>query len=413
MPTKKITFYILMFFAFGFLNAQSYTYNGNPDESIVYARELAYLGDRTRARDTLEQVLTKYPDYIDVRNLMAKTYSWDGNYNEARKHFNRIISDEKKHEEVWLSAIRNEIYAKNYTTAIGLSNKAQIYVEEDYKIIELKQQALNEINKSVEEIIIEEDKEEVVSEIATDSLPKDKITLFAGVDVFDQVFDPMYNTSLSYSKETKYGTIIPRVNYSNRFNTSGTQFEIDAYPKFSKKTYGYLNYGFSDSEIFPTHRAGAELYVNLPKAMEVSLGARMLDFETDKVFIYTGSFGMYSGNYFFSLRPYVTPADNNKFNVSGNLLIRKYLKDKHNYFGLNASYGVATDLKQFKNDDVVLAETLLYLESQQLLFEYQFTGKKNPNALKVTLGATRQEIGFDPGNYFIAGTFGLTYDIKF
>lgn len=404
--------YIFTFFVltFGFLNAQNIEYNGDPDASFLTAREIAFAGNRVAARDTLSQILSKYPNYIDVHNLMAKTYSWDGNYNEARKHFNRITSKEKQNKEVWLGAIKNEIYAENYSTAIGLSNKALLYLKDDAEVTLLKQQAVNSLTTPLKQEIVEAQSEKAM---ALDSLQKNKIILTASTDVFDAIFDPMYNASISYSRETKFGSIIPRVNYSNRFQTNGVQFEVDAYPKFSEKMYAYLNYGFSDSEIFPGNRAGAELYINLPKAMEASAGVRYLDFDTNKVLVYTGSFGAYRGNYYFSLRPYVTPSDGNKFNVSGSIIARKYLKDKYNYLGLNATYGVNTDLKQFKNGDILLAETLLYLESQQLLLEYQFTGKKSPNVFKGTLGVTRQEIGFDPGNYFFAGTVGLTYEIKF
>lgn len=406
---KKYIFIILVL-SFVVSNAQSTFYNGDPDASFISAREIAFAGNRAIARDTLKQILSKYPDYVDVHNLMAKTYSWDGDYDEARKHFNRITSKEKQNKDVWLSTIKNELYAENYSIAIGLSNKALLYLKEDAEILLLKQQAADNLNEPSKQQKVEE---QGVSAMVIDSLQKNKIILTASTDVFDAIFDPMYNASISYSRETKYGTIIPRVNYSNRFQTNGVQFEVDAYPKFSNKTYAYLNYGFSDSEIFPSNRAGAELYVNLPKAIEVSGGIRYLDFKTNKVFIYTGSFGAYRGNYFFSLRPYITPSDNNKFNLSGSIIARRYLKDKYNYIGLNASYGVATDLKQFKTGDVVLAETLLYLESQQLLLEYQFTGKNSANVMKGVLGITRQEISFNPGNFFLAGTVGLTYEIKF
>jgi hypothetical protein len=72
--------------------AQELAYQGNPDNSFFVARDLAFEGHHSIARDTLRLILSKYPDYTDVRNLLAKTYSWDGNHNEARKHFNKITS---------------------------------------------------------------------------------------------------------------------------------------------------------------------------------------------------------------------------------------------------------------------------------------------------------------------------------
>ena len=407
MKFKQILFFLPVFFFLSALQAQEKVYTGNPDTSFMKAREIAFAGDRVAARDSLKLILSAYPDYADVRNLLAKTYSWDGNYDKARNEFNTIISKEKLNLEVWEAAIKNEIYAENYYIALGLSNKALLYFPDNLEIKALHEKAEIGITvaKTVEEVIY--------LDAEAGETTNNAIGVSAAADVFDVIYDPMIYASIYYNRKTKYGAIIPRINYSNRFQTNGVQYEIDAYPKFSKKLNAYLNYGFSNSEIYPNHRAGAELYANLPRAMEASLGVRYLDFNTSSVFVYTGSFGMYRGNYYFSLRPYVTPSANNTYNISGNLLARKYFKDKYNFLGVNLSYGYASDLKQFKNGSVVLAETLLYLESQQIQIEYQFTIKENPSVYRASMGITRQELSFDPGKFFYAASIGLDYQFKF
>ena len=407
MKFKQILFFLPVFFFLSALQAQEKVYTGNPDTSFMKAREIAFAGDRVAARDSLKLILSAYPDYADVRNLLAKTYSWDGNYDKARNEFNTIISKEKLNLEVWEAAIKNEIYAENYYIALGLSNKALLYFPDNLEIKALHEKAEIGITvaKTVEEVIY--------LDAEAGETTNNAIGVSAAADVFDVIYDPMIYASIYYNRKTKYGAIIPRINYSNRFQTNGVQYEIDAYPKFSKKLNAYLNYGFSNSEIYPNHRAGAELYANLPRAMEASLGVRYLDFNTSSVFVYTGSFGMYRGNYYFSLRPYVTPSANNTYNISGNLLARKYFKDKYNFLGVNLSYGYASDLKQFKNGSVVLAETLLYLESQQIQIEYQFTIKENPSVYRASMGITRQELSFDPGKFFYPASIGLDYQFKF
>ena len=407
MKFKQILFFLPVFFFLSALQAQEKVYTGYPDTSFMKAREIAFAGDRVAARDSLKLILSAYPDYADVRNLLAKTYSWDGNYDKARNEFNTIISKEKLNLEVWEAAIKNEIYAENYYIALGLSNKALLYFPDNLEIKALHEKAEIGITvaKTVEEVIY--------LDAEAGETTNNAIGVSAAADVFDVIYDPMIYASIYYNRKTKYGAIIPRINYSNRFQTNGVQYEIDAYPKFSKKLNAYLNYGFSNSEIYPNHRAGAELYANLPRAMEASLGVRYLDFNTSSVFVYTGSFGMYRGNYYFSLRPYVTPSANNTYNISGNLLARKYFKDKYNFLGVNLSYGYASDLKQFKNGSVVLAETLLYLESQQIQIEYQFTIKENPSVYRASMGITRQELSFDPGKFFYAASIGLDYQFKF
>jgi len=390
---------------------QELAYQGNPDTSFFVARDLAFEGNHSVARDTLRLILSRYPDYTDVRNLLAKTYSWDGNHNEARKHFNKITSVERQNKEVWIAAVKNEIYAENYSIALGLANKALIFMEADPDLQIMRDEIINEIHKK--QNASQKSTEKELKETEAKSY-KNRLGIVNSLDVFDVVYDPMIYSGVEYIRETEIGKIIPRINFSNRFNTNGLQYEMDFYPKISKTFYAYTNYGYSNSRIFPNHRAGAELYANLPKALEVSAGMRYLDFVTSQAIIYTGSVGLYKGNYYFSLRPYITPRTDGPIGFSGSLLARKYFQDRENYFGINLIMGYSPEIKQLISDsDIILAETLLFVESQQLLFEYQFTGNSLTNSYRASLGITRQELVFDPGEFFLALSAGFRYHTKF
>ncbi len=395
--------------------AQGATYRGNPDTSFLTARDLAFSGNRSQAKDTLALILTKYPDYTDVRNLLAKIHSWDGDYDIARRQFNKITSSEKTNKEVWIAAIKNELYATNYATALGLGNKALLYVGADKDLEQLRGQALQNINENEGnrmgsvEIIAPKDSLE-----ADPNSAKNRIGIYNAIDVFDVVYDPMVASSIEYKKDTKLGSVLPRINYANRFQTNGLQYEIDFYPRVSKTFYAYLNYGYSASAIYPDHRVGGELYANLPKALETSLGFRYLKFNNIDAKIITGSAGLYKGNYYFSFRPFVTlPEGANPIGFSGSLLARKYLRDKDNYLGINAVVGYAPELRQLRTNSVLLAETLLHIESEQLNLEYQFSSGRGYNIYRANLGVTRQELVFDPGNFFWAVSAGITYQVKF
>lgn len=406
MIGKKEFLFLLMLVSVCLLKAQDIAYSGDPDTSFFVARDLAFAGDRETARDTLKQILTKYPDYIDVRCLLAKTYSWDDDFDEARLQFNRITSADKTNKDVWIGAVKNEQYAKNLNIALGLSNKALIYLEEDSDILALKAQI-------VEQIEAKQLLQNVLKETKIEDTTTQSITLYTQGEVFDQQLDPMYYGALEYKKEAKWGVLIPRLNFNRRFNINGVQAEVDAYPRFNKTLSGYLNYGFSSSNIFPRHRIGGEVLKELPKAMEVSLGFRHLSFDADDATILTGTFGLYRGNYYVVLRPYVIPDSRKGLGVSGNLLVRRYLRDGNNFLGLNLVYGFDTELNQFIVDDELLSETLLYLESQRIRVEYQFTNKKVNNQYTANVGVNRQELGFSSNNFFLSVTAGLAYSIKF
>ncbi len=389
--------------------AQESEYTGDPDASLKRAMTLAFDGNREEARDTLTNILSAYPEYTDVRTLLAKTYSWDGNYEEARKQFNRITSEERQHTEVWIAAIRNEVFAENYYLALGLANKALLYLPQEESLIQLRSEILKDLQGIAESSSATgmEDKK------AEEKKYKNTIALFSSTDVFDVVYDPMFYSGIEYIHETSIGKIIPRINYSNRFDIDGLQYELDLYPKFSKSLYAYLNYGYSQSEIYPTHRVGGDLYANLPKGIEASLGARYLSFTESDVAIYTGSIGVYRGNYYLSLRPYITPRRNSTTGISGILIARKYLKDANNFIGFSGGMGFMPEFRQYLANSVLIAETVLFVESQQVMLEYQFSFKNNPSLYRANLGITRQELVFATGNYFYAVSAGLRYQVRF
>lgn len=377
----------------------------NPDSTFYMARQLAFDGKREEARDSLQKILEKYPNHLDAKLLTAKTLSWDKSYDKARRHFNELTSIEKYNQELWLATIKNELYAERYHLVLGLANKALDYLPEDEAIKSLRKNAVKKIEGAQE--IYEELKKEN-SSLSVENA----IAVQTGVQAFDKYFQPFYNTTIEYQRNTKIGAVLPRLTYANRFDLEGTQLELDFYPRISKKLHGYFNYGYSNAAIFPNHRIGGEVYMQLPKAMETSMGLRYLNFDDQQVFIYTGSYGLYSGNYYFSLRPYVSYAEGD-LGFSGSLVGRKYLKNAQNFLGLNLSYGINAENNQFFNGDRLLAESLIYLSSLNLNFSYQFTGKNNLGSFQTSLNLTKQEVPFLPNEFVHSATIGLQYKFNF
>ncbi|MGO4921451.1 YaiO family outer membrane beta-barrel protein [Maribacter spongiicola] len=404
------------------------------------AYALAYEGKTNTAHNMLYVLVNKSATDVDTSLLWAKTLSWRGDYDLARSSFNSILSNTKNNRKVWISAIKNELYAKNYATALGLSNKALVYIEKDSEIIRLKALATEGINGfsydddgwyNVESAVktklvtakkqkatlakdIGDKNEELVRKTpVTEEKLKNSVMVNSSVTVFDKRFDPITTSSIAYKRQTPFGSIIPRINNSNRVGKNGIQLDIDLYPKIAKGFYAYVNYGYSESDLYPNHKVGGDIYYNHKSGLEFSGGGRFINFTTRDIKSITNSIGYYKGNYYFSLRSFITPAVDNLTNVSGNLLVRKYLKDADNYMGINVGYGFSPELRQFTSGDQLLAETLLYIESQRLSLEYQFTSKNNLSAYRTNVGVLRQEQSFDPGSYFYSISAGLTYEFNF
>jgi YaiO family outer membrane protein len=151
--------------------------------------------------------------------------------------------------------------------------------------------------------------------------------------------DPWHLLALSLGNRGARGTYISRVNLARRFDQDGAQAELDAYPRINEKLYGFLNIGYSGSDIFPEWRSGAELFAALPNAWEASAGYRQLRFEgAPPVTLLTGAVGKYFGNSWISARPYVRVGDNG---TGATVIVtgRRYFADADNYIGARIGAG--------------------------------------------------------------------------
>jgi len=308
MSQKKL--HSILFFGFFciFGSGQDVAYNDVNEASYKKAHDLAYEGNHRPAKDILIQIVAKNPKNLEARALLASTYSWNGQYAKARKEFNIITSQERSNGAVWISAVKNELYAKQNPTALGLANKALFYLKSNIEVERLRDIALERIkNTKYQELgwyntksplrtakilkkeltkknkILENEKKGQIAEVSNEAktpvakeILNNRLAIRNALTVFDQRYDPAIYSSVSLRRQTLAGSIIPRINYSNRNGINGLQYDLDFYPKFSKRFYAYLNYGYSNAAIYPNHKVGGDLYVNLPGAMEFSASFRYL-----------------------------------------------------------------------------------------------------------------------------------------
>ncbi|MCL7753504.1 YaiO family outer membrane beta-barrel protein [Polaribacter sp. Z022] len=401
------------------LEAQEKVFNGDPDESFKIARDLAFNGKRKQAQDSLRLILTKYPNYLDIRAFLASTYSWDGNYAQAREEFSRVLKRDKKRKNTWVAAINNELWADKPFKALELSKQAIISFPKDEDLIQLKaksefnsgdtEEAFVTIN-SVLELNPDNKKAIDYKESITNLLRNNAIGVSYSVDIYkNNDRDPMHYATINYSRSTKYGSITAKLNYSNRFSTDNYQYELDLYPRIVEGMYAYLSAGFSNSPLNPSVRYGAELYKSLPKSFEASLGIRGLKFSTTTL-IYTGSVGWYTGNSYWVFRTYVTPNDAGS-SKSGSIEYRKYGSDADNYFRVSAGFGISPELDRFVTN--VGQDEIFQLDSQKINLGYYFSSKSKINAWGFSANFYREEKPFSPGDYFLYTSLGVSYRVRF
>ncbi len=418
MSKSILIFYItLILFSINGV-AQQKVFTGNPDTAFKVARELAFNKHRKQAQDSLLLILTKYPNYNDIRAFLASTYSWDGNYNKARKEFMKVLNNDSKRKTTWVAAINNELWSESPFKALEITSLALKNFPNDEDILLLKakaqqngknpEEALTTINKIVNSNP-KNQKAVAYQKSLMNTLSYNTVGLKSSVDLYSDVFDPMQLHTIKYSRQTKYGSIIAKMNLSRRFQENGVQFEVDLYPRITEGLYAYVNAGFANTFLFPDFRYGAELYKSLPKSFEISAGFRALKY-SETTTIYTGSIGWYTGNSYWAFRTYITPNDNGS-SKSGTLNYRKYRSDANNYFSISLGMGFSPEIDRFNFNGN--ENTIVNLNSQKIAAGYYFSSKNDKNLWGTTFGLTHQEITFDIGNYFWIYSLSASWEIKF
>lgn len=409
IPKKMTTLYgltILLIFSCSISVAQEWR-QLNPDDLFKVARETAFAGKREEAREMLREVLSKAPDYTEVRVFLARTLAWDSKYEEAEKELITVLSSQPNDFEALNVLLDVQIWSERYNDALStVDDGLNIHPNsEDYlykKALILKNlnrpddagpvlARLLELNPSHEK------GNALMVELKQRSM-KHYVGLTMGLDVFSKAYTNAYSSSVNFGTTHRWGSSIVRVNYANRFSSQGVQPEIDLYPRIANGVYAYVNYGYSQIDLFPQHRVGGEIYTKLPKSFEASLGARYLYFNgSTSVLLYTGSIGYYVKNYWISFRPYLS-SDSHGTSFSSTATVRYYFANSENYLGFNLGYGFSPDERRIQSYNGLSPDRINLLKSEKVGLTWQKTLPKN-FTLSVYFNLAYQELSLDLGKY--------------
>ena len=368
---KRFSLTLLLLVGIGFFTLLS-------AQTFEEAKDYAFNGQRAKARAICRTLLATDFD-SDVATLMGRTYAWDQLYDSARIVLQEVLVHSIDNTEA-LSALADvEYWNDRYPQALEYCDRILVKNPQNETVQFQKARILNSTDQYDQAAIV---LEKLLEQNSANSealrllekvrleLIKNKISLSYSYDYFTNSAynkDPWQLMYLQYTRKTPLGSVIGRVNYANRFGSSALQLEADAYPKISENDYLYINYGFSHMSGFPRQRGGFEWNRSFPRSFEGSLGARLLHFVGSKrVIIYTGSVGKYIGNYWFSLRPFVTPGSDGT-SVSSYLMVRRYFSDPENYIGLRLGMGSSPDERRLLLNDPNLSSRL---KSQSVKLDY-------------------------------------------
>ena len=343
------------------------------DEQFESAREAAFnQSDYDEARRLAYIALESSPDYHGIRIFIARLYGWEGNYDESRLELEKVLHSDPDNRDAFVELLNIESRSGNLNQALQISDRVLNRYPQDEEFLLQRADILYsfenyERSEQVYKSILDMNPSSINARDGLESVQlkqmKYSVSLSFRHDRFGEIFDPWNFYDLQLSRQTKYGSVIGRLQYANRFSINGVQFNLDAYPSIANGLYAYLNAGYSDASIYPGYRFGASLYKSLPSAFEIEGGFRYLNFSTSETYIYTASLTKYRGSYMFTGRTYFVPSSNGN-SLSGNLSVRRYFGSARKYASISSGYGSASNDLQFAQEVNTLNSWSLYIDGQ-------------------------------------------------
>lgn len=398
--------------------AQNNYRDAGVDKLFEKARTEAFDGNYSKAREICSVILERTPDYHDVRILIARTYAWESRYDEARKELNTVLSREPQYRDALSALFDVEYWSENYRQALKVADRGLDRYPSNEAFIVMKARALIRLERfdnasvlinTLEDLNPSHSEIESLRERIGRRNFKNTVTGSYTYETFSHSYDDTHLGYLQWNRRTTLGPVIGRVNFSRRFERYGIQPEIDWYPRITGGLYGYVNYGYTSSSIFPRHRIGAEIYRRLPYELEGSIGFRHLNFSaTDNITMVTGSLTKYFRNYYFSLRSYITPHSEGELSRSFILTIRRYFDNPDNYIHASGGFGVSPQDRTYQS----VSGNIFALRSQSAGLGIRKNMRYNLNLI-ASIDYSHQELLFSPGDYVNIYSINIGIGVKF
>ena len=325
------------------------------DGLFTAARHAAFeQKDYNKAKEYCLKALSLSPDYADIQIFLGRMYTWTNSYDSAAACFKKVLSARPAYEDASSALADMYYWTDQYNEALQTLNSALQYNAASQELLLKKAKVLAAMHAyrqadSIVHILLAKNRGNTaalsLASSIQNSVSLNKIGIAYDLVTFDKKFNsttPWHLASLSFTRQTMKGSVTGRINYANRFNENGIQYEADAYPRISKTFYSYVSAGYSDNVgVFPRWRAGFSLYANLPASFEAEAGWRYLYFSAPTN-ILTAYIGKYYKSYLFGARTYLTPGRSG-LSQSYNAFGRYYFGSTDDYIELLLGSGISPD----------------------------------------------------------------------
>ena len=291
------------------------------DIRILRVRTLWALDDLSAADEDLEYLIEKAPNYFDVKPLLVQKIGKIEDPSESISFIDRLL--------------------------ILYPSDLSLQVRKSQLLLQNKQR--KDARQLAQELISKEGisgAERYVLQIILNRTVTDEIGInYQYINFSDNYSrtDAWHVGSVEYQHNFNRTAVIGRINYSDRNFKQGSLYELEAYPIFNDRFYGFLNVGFSDGKLYPEFRSSASLFYNFAGVFEAELGGRFISFNDSDFF--SGILGLtaYSGKFYLNARTFLGPKRMEELVQNYQFNLRFYLSTADNYLFLRLGSGISPD----------------------------------------------------------------------
>lgn len=360
------------------------------------------------------------PDYLDFHLLTGRIYQLTNEKDSARYYYNHVIDKNPVYEDAFTYLINMDIEEKKYADAEIVVNKA-IEAHPGKKDFRYKKLTIYELQgeneksqtylKEMQEMYPEDSEFKLHHFIDETRFKSDRIGMIYNFTTFNRSgYGPWHYGSLQYIAQRNWGSLITRINYSDRYANeqsvaNGFQYEVESYFFTGKNSYSFASASYSSDPVFPKLRLGYSFFHNFKKGWEGDLGIRYIDTEDSNLTSAVVGIGKYLGSYWLNLRSYFF-FDNSTVYPVFTLTSRYYFNTRFDYLSLIAGYGTSPD----ERTTLGQIEQRLSLDSFRISGGYnRLFGKHYITGLQISVN--NQE--YTPGSKQIETEIALIFQYQF
>lgn len=357
----------------------SFAQDISENDPFQLAREQAFSDDYDAAIATLIKLKEAEPKNMDYSLFLARVYSWKKEYPEAIFILKPLLQVEPISQEVLKVMVTTQLWAENYKEALVYSDQGIKNFSNSFFRIQ-KAKSLHYLNRSGEalkvlQVVLEEDENNPKAlALQTEIFQNNRNQIIASYTNTSFSSPPLKSwNSVWIGYKTHVGKIpvIGKYHFGSVYDKTGSQVELEVYPKIGDSGYLYLNAGTAlNDDVFPPFRAGAEYFHSLNSKFEVSLGSKLLIFENSNAYLFTGQVAYtFPHNLKLTYRPYLSLFDEN-WSLTNTLSFRISNPLRESFWVLNLQYGTIPY-------EYYTSTALTNLDTFRIGVQYQFRVSKN------------------------------------